>query len=165
MERLLIYDFDSTLFDTPLPEEGRVVYKERTGFDFPAKGWWGRPESLDTSVFDIQPIKSVYETYLEINPDRDYKVLLTGRHTGMSDTVMSVIEGFDVSFDEYHFKTSGDTLSFKLSVIDGLVERVKPRYVEIFEDRLEHHQAFSEYLGVMVSNNRIAGYKAHLVIK
>lgn len=43
---LQIFDFDATLFDTPLPEDGCRQYEEKTGRPWPHQGWWGCPESL-----------------------------------------------------------------------------------------------------------------------
>jgi hypothetical protein len=43
---LQIFDFDATLFDTPLPETGTIEYEEKTGMSWPHTGWWGRAESL-----------------------------------------------------------------------------------------------------------------------
>lgn len=37
---LAIFDFDGTTMDTLYPEIGRPIYKEKTGEDWPFKGWW-----------------------------------------------------------------------------------------------------------------------------
>jgi len=39
--RICVWDFDGTLINTPVPEKGYVQYKEKTGQDWPHKGWWG----------------------------------------------------------------------------------------------------------------------------
>lgn len=43
---LFLFDFDGTLFHTPYPEEGKALYKQQTGENWPHKGWWGCPQSL-----------------------------------------------------------------------------------------------------------------------
>lgn len=53
--KLVAFDFDKTLFATPEPEEGRLEYRIKKGIDFPQKGWWSSPASLDLDVFDIKP--------------------------------------------------------------------------------------------------------------
>ena len=59
--KLVVFDFDSTLFYSPLPEDGNTIYKERTGKYFPDKGWWSSSASLDTNVFDIYPYKGILD--------------------------------------------------------------------------------------------------------
>ncbi len=41
-----IFDFDGTLIDTMTPEQGKKIYKEKTGKEWKYKGWWGKIESL-----------------------------------------------------------------------------------------------------------------------
>jgi hypothetical protein len=54
IEVLQIFDFDATLFDTPLPETGTLEYEEKTGKRWPFKGWWGCKESL-MAPLEIHP--------------------------------------------------------------------------------------------------------------
>ena len=63
--KISIFDFDNTTMDTLNPEIGRPIYKEKTGKDWPFKGWWGRPESLDMNVFDFKPLPQVKSDYNE----------------------------------------------------------------------------------------------------
>ena len=58
--KIEIYDFDGTLVDTQLPDTGKPIWKEKTGEDWPYKGWWGRVESLDMDVFEQKPVPSVF---------------------------------------------------------------------------------------------------------
>ena len=62
-KNLVIFDFDQTLMDTLGKEEGLKIWKEKTGQDYPHKGWWGRKESLDLDVFDIEPNEDVLTDY------------------------------------------------------------------------------------------------------
>ncbi len=43
---VFLFDFDGTLFHTPCLKEGIALYKQLTGKDWPHKGWWASPESL-----------------------------------------------------------------------------------------------------------------------
>ena len=78
--RLAVFDFDGTLFDTPLPDTGKDIFKEKTGKDWPHKGWWGKGESMDSNVFNIPPVDSVLADFMfeRANPET-LVVLLTGR--------------------------------------------------------------------------------------
>ena len=64
IKKLISFDFDDTLFHTPLPEEGKKIWKQKTGKDWPhSRGWWSKPESLDTEIFDIPINLNIYEKY------------------------------------------------------------------------------------------------------
>ena len=79
-KRLISFDFDDTMCHTPNPEEGKVIWKEKTGTEWPYGGWWGRSESIDPEVFDIPVNPWVYKKYLEAVSDPDnYVILATGR--------------------------------------------------------------------------------------
>lgn len=39
IKKLSFYDFDGCLVNSPEPEEGKRIYKEKTGDDYPHKGW------------------------------------------------------------------------------------------------------------------------------
>jgi len=40
IKKLISFDFDDTLVHTTLPAEGKVIWKEKTGEDWPHRGWW-----------------------------------------------------------------------------------------------------------------------------
>lgn len=59
--KICIFDFDGTLIDTAVPENGIPLWKSEFGFDWPFSGWWGRPESLDSRTYlngDSEKIKN-----------------------------------------------------------------------------------------------------------
>ena len=59
-KRLICFDFDDTLFHTPLPEEGKKIWKEKTGQEWPHIGWWGKPESIDNEIFEIPKNETLF---------------------------------------------------------------------------------------------------------
>ena len=64
MKRLAVFDFDGTLFDSPEQEDGMRIWSQKTGQQYPHKGWWGRRESLDSDIFDIH-ILSPDDQYID----------------------------------------------------------------------------------------------------
>ena len=94
-KRLICFDFDDTLFHTPLPEEGKIVWKEKTGTEWPYRGWWGKSESIDDEIFDIPKNEWTYQRYLEAVADPDaYVIMATGRLDkvpGMREGVESIL--------------------------------------------------------------------------
>ena len=133
--------------DTPLPEEGKREWKEKTGSPYPHRGWWSKRESLDTEVFNIQPIKSTIRDYvIENDVPNTYMVMLTGRLPNQKDQVENILHSYDIVFDEYHYKDDGDTLKSKLNTIVSLLNRFpNVELIEMYEDREPHAIAFEEW--------------------
>jgi hypothetical protein len=106
--RLAFYDMDGTLIDTPMPDIGRITWREKKGEDYPHVGWWGRAESLDTNVFDIKPFPAVLH---QLNNDKarpdTRTILLTNRTEKLRSAVMKVLQKNHIYLDEYNLKTSG----------------------------------------------------------
>ena len=106
-KKVVFFDFDATLIDSPLPEIGKIMYKKKTGFTYPYEGWWGRVESLDMSLFDIQTHPQIEAKF------RDYKsnpnvhvVLLTNRIPRLEKVIKNVLEKHGMYFDIYSFKNN-----------------------------------------------------------
>jgi hypothetical protein len=144
-ERLVIFDFDGTLFRSPLkPEE----WPE-------GKGWWGRPESLDEPCVPAYPdpdwwVPEVVEEARGAIDDPDvHAVLLTGRlKKKFTDRIDDLLAQATLDFDEVlltHGK--GGTIGFKLRALERLLEeRPEIRMVTIWDDREDHVQPISELL-------------------
>jgi hypothetical protein len=146
--KISIFDFDGTLMDTPQPEEGKVEWEEFMGEKYPHRGWWSKPESLDDSVFDIQPIDTTIVDYKKEKKDPNTLVImLTGRLPHQSDQVEELLSFHNLYFDEYHYKNDGDTLNSKLNTIRTLLNRYpNVKSIEMWEDRESHVLGF-ERLG------------------
>ena len=147
INKIAIFDFDGTLMDTPHAEEGKREWEEKTGSPYPHRGWWSKRESLDTEVFDIQPIKSTISDYvIESDTPNTYMVMLTGRLPNQKDQVEDILHSNDIVFDEYHYKDDGDTLNSKLNTIVSLLNRFpNTELIEMYEDREPHAIAFEEW--------------------
>lgn len=110
MKILSFYDFDGTLMNTPEKEEGKLIWKEKTGNEYPHKGWWGRPESLDTEVFDIDPIPSILSLFKKdiVNPNT-YVIILTARLEKLRSKVENVLNIHNIKPDELILKRGNET--------------------------------------------------------
>lgn len=147
INKISIFDFDGTLMNTPHPEEGKKQWEEFTGKVYPHIGWWSKPESLDDSVFDIQPIESTVEDYLKekSNPET-LVIMLTGRLPHQAEQVEELLLLHNVSFDEYHYKGNGDTLTSKINTIKSLLNRFpNVTEIEMWEDREPHAIEFKQW--------------------
>jgi hypothetical protein len=133
--------------NTPHPEEGKKQWEEFTGKVYPHIGWWSKYESLDDSVFDIQPIESTINDYLKekSNPDT-LVIMLTGRIPHQAEQIEELLLLHNISFDEYHYKGNGDTLSSKINTIKSLLNRFpNVKEIEMWEDREPHAIEFKQW--------------------
>jgi hypothetical protein len=145
--KLAVFDFDSTLVDSPLPDIGKKIWKEKTGLDW-EKGWWANPNSLNMKVFDIPTIDSTISDYRkEWSDPKSLVVMLTGRSRKVSKYVMNVLNNHGLKFDDYLFKEGNEeTSDSKISHME-MILKYNPniRVVEMWDDRDEHVNSFKNW--------------------
>jgi hypothetical protein len=163
--KLEIFDFDGTLVDTPLPDEGKDLYQNKTGKPWPHQGWWGRVESLDTTIFDMKVIPMTKSLYLKAMVDDDsLKVMLTGRLRKLSKEVETVLQKLNLTFDEKHYNNGGATEDSKMKTINDILERYPLiEFVTMADDRLSHIPIFTEFLQKHKDSGRIKGFKINVI--
>lgn len=163
--KLAIFDFDGTLVDTPLPDTGKDVYKEKTGKEWPHQGWWGKYESLDLEVFEIPTIESVISDYeRELADDTTAVIMLTGRMIKLSDHVKIILDTKGLKFDEYHFNKGGRTELAKIQSMNGLLNKYpEVTNVEMWDDRLEHIPVFEQWGKEHIEDGRLTHFKINVV--
>lgn len=147
--KLACFDFDGTLCHTPEPHEGKRIWREKTGFEFPHTGWWGKAESLNLDVFYIPLNEWVYRRYLEAMADPDtYVILATGRlqkALNMRKNVEKILNFHNLTFDEVHLNWGGDTYNFKTKLFEELMKKLKVNEFIMYDDRHEHLVKFREW--------------------
>ena len=158
--RIAIWDFDGTFFSTPFGKEALLRYKEVTGTDWPHKGWWGRAESLDDSIFMIPVIESVLADYQsEATKEGVLLVLLTGRLYKLRKSVEKLLDIYNIKFDERHYNPGGSTLDFKIATMaDLLVRYPNATSMHLWEDRDLHIIEFDKYLKGLVETGKLSDY-------
>lgn len=166
IKKIAVFDFDQTIAYTPLPEEGKVEYKNKTGKDWSYSGWWGKKESLDDDIFDIGVNKKVVEDYKENSGnDKILVVLLTGRIKKLSGEVEHILNKHNLHFDEYHYNDGGSTDKFKLSVLDKLIKKYENvEYVEMWDDRIEHIPKFEAWGKENIINGNIKDFNINVIL-
>jgi FMN phosphatase YigB (HAD superfamily) len=164
--KLSVFDFDGTLINTPLPEAGRLIYFQKTGKEWPHKGWWSKRESLDTSVFEMATIPSVIADYEHEKTDETIGlVLLTGRMEDLAALVKGILDEKGLSFHEYHYNTGGPTEVAKIRTLDSLLTQYPDvEAIEVWEDRMEHLPIFEAWGKKNCESGRIKDFKINLVI-
>jgi hypothetical protein len=145
--KLNIWDFDGTLINTPLPEEGKLKWEAKKGMPWPHEGYWGRYESLDMEVFNMETIEDVVNDYnREKAKPNTIMVMLTGRLLKLADYVKKILDANGFEFDEYCYNRGGSTEIEKMRTMEVLLEKY-PEVVEIeiWDDRLEHIPIFEQW--------------------
>jgi hypothetical protein len=160
INKISIFDFDGTLADTPNKEDGIVLWEAKNKKDYPHKGWWGKPESLDENTFNIKLIPSTIDDYnKESEGDNALMIMLTGRIPKLANQVESILNKNGVIFDEYHYKEKGDTFTSKINTLKKLIgQNPNVTEIEMWEDRLNHADGFEEWgvnNGIDIKVNRI----------
>ena len=119
---LHVFDFDSTLIDTPLPEAGAAAWLAATGAPWPFSGWWGRPESL-SPLLPSRPGPAMAAYRAAAASDLAVVVLLTGRRAALAAQVRAclVAHGVDALHAERYNDTRLDTLGFKSRALRDFV--------------------------------------------
>lgn len=165
IKKITIWDFDGTLVDSPLPEIGRGVYLEKTGKEFPHKGWWSKRETLDFDIFDIPMIESVKEDYDKVKDETDtVKIMLTGRILPLKKQVEAILSNHGLEFDEYHYNSGGPTEIYKMRIMDELLDKYPDAdEMSLWDDRLEHIPIFEEFLKKKVEVGRLKRFKITVV--
>lgn len=138
---LNVFDFDGTLMNSPLPEEGKEKYKELTGNEWPHRGWWGQVDSLEP--FDVEPIpatQKLYDTYSSL--PNSVNILMTNRLSKFESIVKDKLRGYYI-FDYYDFKN--DNKEKPERIADILKNNPTIEVINIFDDMDEQIERFNRF--------------------
>jgi hypothetical protein len=141
IKRLCIMDFDGTLINSPLPEEGKSMWEKYYNKKFPYIGWWGRPESLDLNVFDIKPFLTELKQFKKerITPNT-YIIILTSRIEKLRPQVQAVLDKNNIVADKLDMKrVEGDKGKKLLRYIQEFPDL---KVVNVYDDRDIDIQAY-----------------------
>jgi FMN phosphatase YigB (HAD superfamily) len=145
-DRIVCFDFDGTLCHTHTKEDGQIIYKEKTGENWPHRGWWSKPESLDMNIFKIDLNEWVYRKYLETIVDpKNYVILATGRIELLRKEVETILSHHNLKFDKISLNWGGDTFNFKCRLFEQTIKNIKPREFIMYDDRTEHIEKFKQW--------------------
>lgn len=156
--KLAVFDFDATLMDTPMPDEGKIIWKEKTGEEYPHVGWWGRKESLDTTVFDINPFPSVENALKDAYNDPDtHTVILTSRLEKLRPEVEKILNQHNIDVDEILLKKTNQEKNERVEEILSRFDSIDT--VNLYDDREKEFNAYRK-LKEKFSDKTINIYKA-----
>ena len=153
-KRLVIYDFDGTLFNSPDDIDGKKMYSDITNNPWPFKGWWGRKETLSPPLVPEIPDSSWYISQVVDSQKNDSQdpnatvILMTGRAIHLKDRVMDILNKGGMRFDDSFFTgqpgtKGGSTFEIKSNNIKNLFNS-DYEVLEIWEDRPDHVHEFAK---------------------
>jgi len=163
---LKIFDFDGTIFNSPLPNKkiwDRKIYgKLWSDFSMGGYGWFQNTLTLDDKyvqgvTFNKVVVDEVNKSMTE--PD-SVTVLLTGRTDAFTGQIKKLVDDAGMEFEEYGLKPRSDfnpelTFGFKTRYINELIAKYNPVKIEMWEDRPKHAQRFKELLDTIGIDNEI----------
>ena len=135
MKKVRFFDFDGTLMDTPMPDIGKLMWKKKKGTDYPHIGWWGRLESVDSEVFDIQPKPQVLDIY---NSGKDEYVLdyiLTSRMPKFKSAISELLEKHNIKMLDIFLASSLDKGQRIVKFIEDSLNYIDISVIEFYDDR------------------------------
>jgi hypothetical protein len=130
-------------------EDGKRIWLEKKGVEYPHIGWWAREESLDTEIFTHPLNEPIYQEYLRYIHQKNTAVfLVTGRLQKMKEKVLSIIDMHKLSFDNIHCNRGGAaTFEYKSALFEEmLLDNPKTKELIIYDDREEHIYKFVDWM-------------------
>ncbi|KAK4173430.1 hypothetical protein QBC36DRAFT_335838 [Triangularia setosa] len=171
IQAIHIYDFDNTLFKTPLPNpkiwNNPTIGTLSNPDAFVNGGWWHDSRILAATGEGIakeEPRawegwwneKIVELVQLSTQQKDALCVLLTGRsESGFSDLIKRIINSKGIEFDLVCLKPAvgpdnqhfASTLNFKEKFLEALMETYRhAEEIRIYEDRIKHVKSFQTFL-------------------
>lgn len=139
--KLSFFDFDATLFDSPMPDSGKLEYKEKTGQEYPHIGWWGREESLDTNIFDIKIFPNVASKLNnDHNQDNAFVAILTSRIGKLKPQIKNLLKINNIQVDEISTKDNNKEKDVRIK--EYLVKYPDTQTIDVYDDREKEFNVF-----------------------
>jgi hypothetical protein len=144
IHKVSFYDFDGTIIDSPTPEIGKLLWEKKKGMLYPYRGWWSKKESLDFTVFKLEPIEEVIKKLKkDIKNPNCWVVLLTNRMSKLENEVLDVLDTLNLHFDEIQMKK--DFHSPKSIRIKNVIQNFpQVNNIDIYDDDNINIQDFIE---------------------
>lgn len=164
-DEIHLYDFDNTLFYTPVPNKrlwtSSTYHFIQSSKNLVMGSWWTNSQILRCTgegyEHEIKTMwngwwnESVVSLVKESFADPSVlTVLLSGRNEeSFKDLISTMVQAKGLNFDILLFRTSEftNTLDFKKSCIENMLKRLTScKYISLYDDRPHHVQMFRQFL-------------------
>jgi hypothetical protein len=165
-KRLVVYDFDNTLFHSPKREDGEIAYFDATGEEWPHQGWYGRVETMLPPLVPKEPPQEMWiqDTVDAFRADSErndtHVVMMTGRPYKWRWRIREILNSNGLVPAEDHYRgcpthpRGSDTIEVKLAILLNWLFHAKLEIVEVWEDRPEHSSRFMTELKRLKGKHR-----------
>lgn len=134
INKLVFFDYDGTLGDSPDPEKGMIQYKEKTGKDWPHKGWWGHVETLDHNIFDFNLFEPIINILNKSNNEPTTRtVILTARVGKFKNIITQILKKFNIHVDDIQVKDENLDKDERIESYIRFYPNLKQ--IDIYDDR------------------------------
>jgi len=148
MKKLAVYDFDGTLVKSPTPNPGKSEWVKYYNKQYPTKGWWSKPESLDLNVFNFDPFPIVVAKIRDDYVDKDtYVLILTARLEQLRPQVESILKSKNIPYNKLIMNYTGDLN--KGDVIMHYMEKFPDiEEIDVYDDMQDKLDKLEEYTSI-----------------
>lgn len=172
-----VFDFDNTLFKSPVPNpklwSRKAIGKLGSEVSQNGIGWYQNTLTLsDKYIKQDNFIEStVDDVKKSMNDPNSVTVLLTGRNVSYTDIVKFLVQKKGLRFDYMGLKPFGlKTFNFKTDFIRNIISDAKSNNkkvikINIWEDREEHISKFDKFfsnLGYPYEIHKVTGGEYHM---
>jgi hypothetical protein len=143
--RILVFDFDETLFRMPGYTDRFSVERIRPELNFPDPySFYDHPSSMDPEIHNIQLIGPVYEDWKAASEDPNARVILiTHRTEELRPCAQRLLDQHKIKFDETYFL---GRLSEKITILDEELSYLPNiKEIAIYEDSLEQLRKYQDF--------------------
>jgi hypothetical protein len=158
--RILVFDFDETLFRMPGYTDRFSVERLNPDLSFPTPySFYDHSSSMDPEIHNIQLIGPVYEDWKEASEDPTARtILITHRTEELRPCAQRLLDMHGIVFDETYFLGRA---SEKIEILEkelGYLPNVKE--ISIYEDSLEQLIKYQDFYYEYVSGEYKKGFNS-----
>ncbi len=145
IKRLVVFDFDETLFRMPGYTDKYSVERLYPELSFPNPySFYDHPTSMDPEIHNIQIIGPVYADWVKASQDPDARtILITHRTEELRPCAERLLNMFGITFNESYFlgrlSEKIETLKQELDALPNVKE------ISIYEDSLEQLRKYQDF--------------------
>ncbi|KAJ3319324.1 hypothetical protein HDV06_006432 [Boothiomyces sp. JEL0866] len=157
VKKLAVFDFDSTLFKSPLPNP-EIWSSRLLGKIISDCQWFMDKRTLNHPYLPLVPgnewwnLPIVEEAKRKLNSDEYLVIMMTGRRKDLfHDRLVQLCQSVGLNFDFYFLKENVDcqfptTLDYKFDVLKTIFSTYQIEYVDLYDDRKGHVHKFKIFL-------------------
>lgn len=145
IKRLVVFDFDETLFRMPGYTDKYSVERLYPELSFPNPySFYDHPTSMDPEIHNIQIIGPVYADWVKASQDPDARtILITHRTEELRPCAKRLLDMYGITFNESYFlgriSEKIETLKQELDILPNVKE------ISIYEDSLEQLRKYQDF--------------------